>query len=208
MEKALEIIQHIEKLYSKDYDENYATKLLSKNPDMVEAWSDAFKDYDLTDVLCAIDEYWNYKSSKSKPAVAHIKAMLNVKKDVEKVVKQETRELYTDYANELMARDIELGRNRYLLPVYQKAVRYIAEDLLAKEISFEEWKGLDFAGKCERAMSVGLFNEFYNALVYICRKYHGKDYQYDSANMLRSNMVNFDCGETLGNLAKHFKMGA
>lgn len=179
MEKALEILQHIEKLYSKDYDEGYAIKLASKNPDMVEAWNDAFKEYDLVDVLNAIDEYWNFKSSKSKPSVAHIKALLSVKKDIVKAPENElTGERYIDYASSYMDRDVKLGVNRHLLPIYKLAVKYIVEDLLSREISSQEWNKLDYSGRCSRAMELGLFNRFNDALVYVCQKAYGKDYQF------------------------------
>lgn len=183
MEKALEIIQHIEKLYSKDYDDDYAMKLLSKNPDMVEAWEEAFKSYDLVDVLNAIDEYWNFKSSKSKPSVTHIKAMLATKKDIiTSIPSEESEEKYTDYATAYMARDIKLGTNRHLLPVYQKAVEHIVKDLLLEEIGQHDWRQLDWSGKCARAMQLGLFNRFDDVLVYICQQLYGKDYQFETVN--------------------------
>ena len=73
-------MQHIEKLYAKDYNENYARNLAEKNPDMVEMWQEAFGKYDLVDVLAAINEFWQFKSSKSRPNVAQITAILSAKK--------------------------------------------------------------------------------------------------------------------------------
>ena len=182
MEKALEILQHIEKLYSKDYDENYANKLASKNPDIVNAWEDAFKNYDLTDVLNAIDEYWNFKSSKSKPSVHHIRAMLSSRKDLVTVSSEVKEGKFVDYASLYMARDIKLGTNRHLLPIYQRAVKYIVEDMLLEQISSQEWHQLDYSGKCARAMQLGLFNRFDDVLVYICQQLYGKDYQFETVN--------------------------
>lgn len=83
------------------------------------------------------------------------------------------------YAEEYMQRDIKLNRCRHLLPVYQQAVRYIAEDLLAQEIPAHEWHNMGFAERCAAAMRKGLFNRFDDVLVDVCQKYYGKDYQFD-----------------------------
>ena len=206
MEKALEILKHLDELYVEQPDFSKLEKMAQNNPERVQAWEDAFREYDLVDVLNAIDEFWNFKSSKSKPSVHQIRAMLTSKKDVEKVVGRANVEPMTDYAVAFMQRDIQTGSNRHLLPVYQKAVRYIAEDMLAKEIAFEEWKGLNFGERCERAMQVGLFNHFDDVLVSTCHKYYGKDYQYDSASMLNARKVNYDYDRADGDLANKFKM--
>lgn len=178
MEKGLEILQHIEKLYSKDYDESYAMKLASKNPDMVEAWNDAFKDYDLVDVLCAIDEFWNFKSSKSRPSVAHIRAILSGKKDVVKPVMPSNTPKTIDPAVSFMQRDIELGRCHHLLPIYQRAVKYTCEELLYQEIPTDVWRRMSFPTRYEQAMKHGLFNDFEETLKSICFMLNGKEYQF------------------------------
>lgn len=95
------------------------------------------------------------------------------------VIPSEDAKAAGGYAEEYMQRDIKLNRCRHLLPVYQQAVRYIAEDLLAQEIPSAEWRNMDFAQRCAAAMRKGLFNRFDDVLVDICRKWHGKDYQFD-----------------------------
>ena len=57
MEKALEILKHIEELYVAEPDLNKFERIAQKNPERVAAWDEAFKDYDLSDVLVAIDEF-------------------------------------------------------------------------------------------------------------------------------------------------------
>lgn len=64
--------------------EEYARKYAERNPEKLAAWDAAFKAYDLSDVLTAIDEYWNFKNNKTSPRVAQILAILNSKKEVEK----------------------------------------------------------------------------------------------------------------------------
>ena len=179
MEKALEILKHIEEFYVAEPDLNKFERIAQKNPERVAAWDEAFKDYDLSDVLTAIDEFWNYKSSKSKPSVHQIRALLNVKKDLTPVISEATREeKYTDYAFEYMARDIKLGRNRHLLSIYQRAVHRIVNEVLAEFVETSEFRAMDYSDRCAKAMQLGLFNEFDEILVKICRELYGKDYQY------------------------------
>lgn len=84
-----------------------------------------------------------------------------------------------DYAIRLMRRDIKLNRCRHLLPEYQVAVRYIAEDMLNKEIPVSEWRNMSFAERCAAAMKRGLFNRFDNVLVLVCRQRQGKECQFE-----------------------------
>ena len=183
MEKALEILKHIDELYVEQPDFSKLEKMAQNNPERVQAWEDAFKAYDLTDVLNAVDEFWNYKSSKSKPSVHQLRAMLTTKKDVVATNGEATREeKFVDYASLYMARDIKLGTNRHLLPIYQRAVKYIVEDMLLEQISSQEWHQLDYSGRCARAMQLGLFNRFDDVLVYICQQLYGKDYQFETVN--------------------------
>lgn len=96
------------------------------------------------------------------------------------------------YAESYMLRDVRLERNRHLLPVYQKAVRYIAEDMLSREISMNEWRKMDFSARCAAAMRKGLFDNLDDVLVDVCRRYYGKDYQYKSSYMLRAATLKND----------------
>lgn len=253
MEKGLEILQHIEKLYSKDYDEFYAEKLAAKNPDMVDSWDEAFKEFDLLAVFEAIDDFWQFKNSKSRPNVAQITAILNAKKAAKdnsdirnRILKcadehgekwgKAARERYlkaaaqlwpdvdlsghdwveptvlgcdknnpTDYAAKLMSDDIKRGVNRHLLPVYAKAVRYVAEDLLSQEMPVSEWQKMSFGQRCEAAKRKGLFDNFENYLIEICKKYHGKEYQFESANMLNDGSSGKTFSGAANGLASHWR---
>lgn len=226
MEKTLEILKHIEELYVEDPDFSKIEKMAYANPERVNAWVEAFKNYDLSDVLTAVDEYWRYTSNKSKPTVAKLEAMLNAKKvaasddslrgrifkcadDIGNKFGKEARERYlnnarkhwpdvdftdngwqepyfleadrntvTEYANKFMHRDLKLDRCHHLLPMYEKAVRYIAEEMLSREIPSEIWKSMNYATRCEKAMKIGLFNEFDDVLVSVCRNLNGVDYQF------------------------------
>ncbi len=104
----------------------------------------------------------------------------------------------TDYAADFMARDIRQGRCRHLLPVYNRAVRLVAEDRLSREIPASEWAKLSFAERCEKAMAIGLFNDFDNALIEACRSYCGKDYQ------LEANLPKVNPNRAGGYIAAHY----
>lgn len=206
MEKGMEILQHMEKLYAKDYDENYAANIAKKNPDMVAAWNKAFCEYDLADVLIAIDKYWEFKNSKSRPNVTQIIASLNAWK-AEKVKSDGPYIARTDYAAKFMQRDIKLGCCRHLLPVYNQAIRYIAEDMLSGEMPVSQWKAMTFAERVEQVAKKGLFNRLAEVLVLVCRQRYGKDYQFDGANMLKVHEKNSAFYSAVGNvrnLAAHY----
>jgi hypothetical protein len=180
-----------------------------KNPVHYQAWVDAFKDYDLSDVLEAIDSFWEYKNSKSKPNVAQIKAILNAHKTEKNISTSDTPE-FNCYApaESLMTRDIELKRNRHLLSIYKLAVDYVTKDLLLEVIPSSEWRKMDFSQRVALAKKKGLFDRFDEALVYVCKLNYGKEYQFESESILEN--ANKRTGMTFEDatniLANHWRM--
>ncbi len=234
------ILHHIAELYAKPrVNQDLDSAIL----EMEEKMSARFDDYDLAfsekltvDVLKAVDDFWRFKSDKTRPTLAQILAMENAdttkkeRKDFDpeslqgmriRIFKcaddigdkfgKKAREKYLslaaqywpdvdlsghewtqpvllgcerktigDVASVLMKRDIALGCCRHLLPVYEKSVRYVVEELLSREIPVSEWRQMDFSEKVSSAMKKGLFNGFSDILILICRKYHGSDFQFDS----------------------------
>lgn len=86
----------------------------------------------------------------------------------------------TDFAVKMMRQDIDRGVCRHLLSIYNRAVRYIAEEVLSKEIPVSEWQKLSYRQRCEMAFKMRLFDNIDDVLVSICRKLYGKDYQFDA----------------------------
>lgn len=84
MRKELEIIKHLIELYTGDISDEAMVNYELKNSEQVKMYAEAFSEYDLSDVLKAIDEYWNFKNSTTKPTVAKILAMLNSNREVKK----------------------------------------------------------------------------------------------------------------------------
>ena len=108
-------------------------------------------------------------------------------------------------ASDLMRRDIRLGGCRHLLPVYERAVRYVAEDLLAREIPAGEWRKLDLSERCVLAMKRGLFNDFSNILILVCRQMFGKDYQFESKNDLKGGYFGNGAEKLVKYLGAHYR---
>ena len=230
MKKALEILKHIESLYVEQPDFSKIEKMARNNPERVQAWRDAFNNYNLSDVLNAIDEFWNFKSSKSKPSVHQIRAILVSKKvdtsnnspsalrsrilkcademgdkyainarerylkvarqqfpgvdlsnhpyDAPAVAEVDKFSFETDYASKFMLEDIKRGKCRHLLYIYNRAVKYVAEEILSQHIPTCEWAKLDFRERCEKAFRLGMYNDFDEVLILICRQLYNKDFQF------------------------------
>ena len=209
MEKSQEILYHIDELYTQKPSEEAVLRHCEENPTRYQAWVDAFKDYDLSDVLEAIDSFWEYKNSKSKPNVAQIKAILNAHKTEKSSSSSDTPEMnYFAPAESLMTRDIELKCNRHLLAVYKLAVDYITQDLLLEVIPSSEWRKMDFSQKLLLAKKKGLFDRFDEVLVYVCKLNYGKEYQFESESILEN--ANKRTGKTFEDgvnlLANHWRM--
>lgn len=158
MEKTQEILKHIFDLYE---DTEKSTEQVinwcEKNIERYTAWEESFRDYDLGDVLNAVDEYWRFHSNKTKPTVAKLLAMLHTNKaKVEK--KKEEKEKYFSPESYYMQRDAEVGRNReYFHSHYRRACSYIHTKLLPELIGLKEWRKLN----PEEWYAVALKNNLY-----------------------------------------------
>lgn len=107
-----------------------------------------------------------------------------------------------DYAVSLMQRDIRLGSCRHLLPVYQKAVRYVAEELLLEVIPSEQWRHMTYGERCKAAKEQGLFDRLSEVLVQVCRQHYGKDYQFESKSQMNQQ---FDMTDKIKRIASHYR---
>lgn len=188
MEKAQEILFHIDELYTENPSEEKIIRACQENPVRYQAWVDAFKDYDLSDVLQAIDEYWEFKNSKTKPNVAQIKAKLNARntEKVREIAETTAQAAKGDYAWERMNADIEAGSCRNNLYVYRDAEQIVLNDWLAREIPASVWCKMSYASKLQQATEKGLLNNFDEALRQAAQKRFKRDYEFQSANDLEN----------------------
>lgn len=182
MEKHLEIFKHIEELYNGDTTDEAVLEYARGNSQKMDAWREAFREYDLNDVLKTIDEYFTKKNNRTPPRIAQIQAMMNacgigkIQEVTEPAVK------YHSPAEELMQADIAAGDCRHLLDVYKLAVAYVLEDLLLTEIPPEVWRKMSFSQRWNLAVDKGLFNNFRQLLTQVCKQNYGKPYQFQSEN--------------------------
>ena len=164
MEKELEILKHINELYVGDTTDEEIIRFAERNPEKLAAWDAAFKAYDLSDVLTAIDEYWNFKNNKTSPRVAQILAILNSKREVEKdsfsVDAQASRFdesnwrywVGIDLARALMIR----GGNKNLRFWYKKAVDAILAERVDRLPEARFW---DYGRKVKECFELGFFDD-------------------------------------------------
>lgn len=145
----------------------------------IEAWQEILEGFSHDDILRALKEYRKEVEYNTPPSIANFKKFLSNCPN-ETIPTTVIGEKMTDYATAFMQRDIKLNRCRHLLPTYQAAVRYIAEDMLSREMPTSEWRKLSFAERCEKAMKQGLFNQFDDVLILVCRQRSGKDYQFEA----------------------------
>lgn len=191
MDKTQEILFHIEELYSEKPSQYKVEQMCKANPTRYQAWVDAFKDYDLPDVLAAIDNFWEFKSSKTKPNVAQVKAILTTHK-AEKLKQAEAlepkREIPTP--ENLMSADRERGDLKYFLWDYKDAYKLVVEDWLQNVIPAGVFAVAKWPQNAKLALENGLFNRFGEALKLVAQKRYGREFAFYSDNQLKAQNKN------------------
>jgi len=210
MEKAQEILFHIDELYTENPSEDKIRQMAENNPTRYQAWVDAFKDYDLPDVLTAIDNFWEFKSSKTKPNVAQIKAILTSHK-AEKLrqaaASAPKKELPTP--ENLMAQDVAVGCCRNNLYVYREAFDICLNQFLPEVIPADVADHAFYPRNVQLAVENGVFGRFDEAMLMAAQRRFGRDYEFPSANdmeaMKKNGKKSVDFKQTVGNLASHWR---
>lgn len=205
MEKAQEILFHIEELYTENPSEEKIIQACEKNQTRYQAWVDAFNGYDLSDVLSAIDNFWEFKNSKTKPNVAQIKAILNAHKTEKTTETREGEFNALSPAIQRMESDIESGNCHHLLPVYEEAVKYILTDKLIDLVGVSEWRNMDYSKRYQTAKNNGLFDDFDMTLRGVCLKNYGKEEQFQSENdLINASGYHYSARDEIKTLASHW----
>lgn len=220
MDKTQEIIFHIDELYTENPSEDKIRQMAENNPTRYQAWVDAFKDYDLPDVLTAIDNFWEFKSSKTKPNVAQIKAILNTHKAEKLKQAAESapkKELPTPEG--LMALDISTGDCRNNLYVYREAFDICLNDFLAEVVPADVLERAYYPRNVQLAVENGVFGRFNEAMIMAAQRRFGRDYELPSKNDLDAQKkagVKLDSShslrmtekgdDALKNLASHWRV--
>lgn len=218
MDKTQQILFHLDELYTEEANEERILRACEKNPAKYGAWRDAFEEYDLSDVLFAIDEFWQYKSNKTRPNVAQIRAILNAKK-AEKIKKAEDtapkKELPTP--ENLMAQDIATGDCRNNLYVYREAYDICLNQFLCEVIPADVAEHAYYPRNVQLAVENGVFGRFPEAMLMAAQRRFGedRDYEFPSKNDLavqKKAEVKLDSShslrmtDTVESLASHWRV--
>lgn len=164
LSKELEILKQIEELYSGDIsEEEFMQECIGKET-KITAWREAFAEYPLYEVQKAINHYYVKKSSKTRPNIAQITAIL----DESGVV----REIKVDgnvepcLAIKYQQQDKEDGNMHWFVPDYIAVERLIRAD---------KW------GFVQNIYKPTL-DEFHRCLEYYCEGLTGKKHRFYSDN--------------------------
>jgi len=127
LDKELEILRLIEELYHGDTTEQEMYDFASKNQVKVQAWKEAFEDYPLFEVTKAINHFYMKKSSKTRPNIAQIRAILQESNATrETAYQKETYDL--GFGLKFQQMDKENGDMHWFVPDYQKVENLISMD--------------------------------------------------------------------------------
>lgn len=125
LSKELEILRLIEELYHGDTTEQEMMDFAEKNQTKIQAWREAFAEYPLYEVTKAINHFYTKKSSKTRPNIAQITAILSAN-GVDKEPEPKSVETYqSDLDIRYMHEDVESGDCHHNLYYYTAALRKI-----------------------------------------------------------------------------------
>lgn len=147
-EKTRLIIKKVAELYSFCSEKKTAEEVTQVNYekllDKEKEWEQAFDKYDTDDVIQAINNYWRYKSDKTRPSVAQILAILQTEREVKPKSDNKAESVrYFCIESDLMRQDIAAGRNTsFNYTHYRRAVNYILGDGLRNLIGDYEYNKL------------------------------------------------------------------
>ncbi len=165
----------------------YQTFLIPDELD-VEIWTEVLDGYSQTEILEALKDYRKNVPYDKAPTPADFKKFLHHSEEVNSQISDAKPEFKAFApAEDFMARDIALKRCRHNLYIYKRSVDYVIGERLLQEIPASEWRKLKFADKYTVAKNKGLFDDFDDVLVGICRREKGGDYEFESEAMLGEN---------------------
>lgn len=170
LEKEYEILKQIEELYSGDISDDDFLKKCEGKEVRLKAWREAFKEYPLYEVKKAIDFYYTKKSSKTRPNIAQITAILSAN-GVDKEQEPERVEPYQcDLDVRYMHEDVENGNCHHNLYYYTRALNMI--------------RRYEYPNVCD--INNPTHAEMIMVIEHLCEAKTGKKYEFLSENDLIS----------------------
>lgn len=129
LSKELEILKQIEELYHGDISEDEFLRACQGQEKKIEAWRKAFAEYPLFEVSKAINHFYVKKSSKTRPNIAQLTAILE-ESDAQKIVREKStgEEVEPTFGIKFMEIDCANGDMHWLVPDYLEVERLIRAD--------------------------------------------------------------------------------
>jgi hypothetical protein len=128
LSKELEILRLIEELYHGDTTEQEMMDFAEKNQTKIQAWKDAFDEYPLFEVTKAINHFYTRKSSKTRPNIAQITAILQDSNASKETVYEHNEIPRQTFGMEFAALDAKERNMNWLVPEYLEVERLILAD--------------------------------------------------------------------------------
>lgn len=129
LSKELEILKQIEELYKGDISEEKFMELCNGKEKKIEAWKEAFADYPLFEVSKAINHFYVKKSSKTRPNIAQLTAILQ-ESNAEKIFNEAKvfEKIEPTFGIKFQQLDKENGDMHWFVQDYIKVEQLIRQD--------------------------------------------------------------------------------
>ena len=128
LEKELEILKQIEELYSGDISEQEFLEACKGKETKIAAWREAFEEYPLYEVTKAINHFYVKKSSKTRPNIAQLTAILQENNATKEIQTKQAESITPSLAIQYVNQDEADGNMRWFVPDYINVERLIRQD--------------------------------------------------------------------------------
>jgi len=128
LSKELEILKLIEELYHGDISDEEFVKECEGKETKIAAWKEAFNDYSLYDVTKAINHFYMKKSSKTRPNIAQLRAILSESGATREIVSTGEK-VELGFGLKFQQIDKENGDMHWFVPDYVEVERLIRKDV-------------------------------------------------------------------------------
>jgi len=128
LSKELEILKQIEELYHGDISEDEFLRACQGQEKKIEAWREAFDEYPLYEVSKAINHFYVKKSSKTRPNIAQLTAILQETNATKETAEKPVEKVELPFWLKFQQQDRETGDMSWLVPHYQIVGRLIVQD--------------------------------------------------------------------------------
>lgn len=125
--KELETLKLIEELYHGDTTEQDMLDFAEKNQTKIQTWKEAFAEYPLYEITKAINHFYVKKSSKTRPNIAQIMAILE-ENNAEKEHHDVVLNVQPTFGLKFQIQDKQSGDMHWFVPDYMEVERLIRAD--------------------------------------------------------------------------------